>query len=60
MIPTIIIASRVSTVMDMDKVIVLKNGTLEAFDTPKNLKKNSETFAKMVLLQELEKEKGGK
>ena len=55
---TIIIASRVSTVMELDKVIVLKNGTLEAFDTPKNLKKNSETFSKMVMLQELEKEKG--
>ena len=55
---TIIIASRVSTVMDLDKVIVLKNGNLEAFDTPKNLKKTSETFSKMVLLQELEKEKG--
>ena len=44
--------------MDLDKVIVLKNGNLEAFDTPKNLKKTSETFSKMVLLQELEKEKG--
>ena len=56
---TIIIASRVSTVMDLDKIIVLSKGTLEAFDTPTNLLKTSETFAKMVALQELEKEKGG-
>ena len=56
---TIIIASRVSTVMDLDKVIVMSKGTVEAFDSPANLLKKSETFARMVALQELEKEKGG-
>ena len=55
---TIIIASRISTVMDLDKVIVLSKGKLEAFDTPKNLVKNSETFSRLYMLQELEKEKG--
>lgn len=56
----IIVASRVSTVMGADKVIVLKNGRLEAFDTPENLMKNSETFSRMVLLQKLSVQKGGK
>ena len=55
---TIIIASRVSTVMELDKVIVLNKGNLEDFDTPANLKKKDGTFARMALLQELEKEKG--
>ena len=57
---TIIIASRISTVIDLDKVIVLSKGTLEAFDTPKNLLKTSDTFSRLYLLQELEKEKGRK
>ena len=50
---TIIVASRVSTVMGMDKVIVLNKGNLEAFDSPKNLLKTSDTFSRMVLLQKL-------
>ena len=56
---TIIIASRVSTVMNLDKVIVMNHGAVEAFDTPKKLLKQDGTFAKMAALQELEKEKGG-
>ena len=56
---TIIIASRVSTVMGMDKVIVLNKGKLEDFDSPANLLKHEGTFSRMVALQELEKEKGG-
>ena len=56
---TIIVASRVSTVMSMDRIIVLNKGRLEAFDTPENLFKISPTFSRMVTLQELEKEKGG-
>lgn len=55
---TIIIASRVSTVMGMNKVIVLNKGSLEAFDSPANLLKQDGTFKRMVALQELEKEKG--
>ena len=55
---TLIVASRVSTVMNLDKVIVLNKGKLEAFDTPSNLEKISETYNRMVFLQELEKEKG--
>lgn len=53
---TIIIASRVSTVAHLDKIIVLKDGQLEAFDTPENLMKISPTYQKMVYLQQLEAE----
>ncbi|MBQ6333958.1 MAG: ABC transporter ATP-binding protein [Erysipelotrichaceae bacterium] len=53
---TIIIASRVSTVAHMDKILVLKDGCVEAFDTPANLLNTSETYAKMVYLQKLESE----
>ena len=56
---TIVVASRVSTVMHLDKIIVLNEGHLEAFDTPKNLLKTSPTFNKMVKLQELQKEAEG-
>ena len=56
---TIMIASRVSTVIKMDKIIVLKEGQVEAFDTPHNLEKISETFNKMVYLQQLEQEVNG-
>ena len=58
---TILVASRVSTVSGLDKVIVLKDGEVEAFDNHKNLLKISPTYARMVYLQELEKEvEGGK
>ena len=58
---TILIASRVSTVAKMDKVLVLNDGNLEAFDTPENLLKISPTYQKMVYLQALEAEvEGGK
>jgi len=58
---TLVVASRVSTVQHLDKIIVLNNGEVEAYDTPKNLLKISPTYQKMVSLQELEKEvEGGK
>ncbi|MBR4462731.1 MAG: ABC transporter ATP-binding protein [Erysipelotrichaceae bacterium] len=53
---TIIIASRVSTVAHMDKILVLNEGRVEAFDTPKCLQKISPTYKKMVYLQKLESE----
>ncbi len=57
---TIIIASRVSTVARADRIAVLADGALEAFDTPKRLEETSPTYRTMVRLQELEKEvKGG-
>ena len=58
---TLVVASRVSTVQNLDKIIVLTDGEVEAFDTPTNLLKISPTYQKMVTLQELEKEvEGGK
>ena len=56
---TIVVASRVSTVSHLDKIIVLNEGHLEAFDSPKNLLNTSPTFTKMVKLQELQKESEG-
>ena len=53
---TIIISSRVSTVSKLDKIAVLNEGKLEAFDTPENLIKISPTYKKMVELQKLEDE----
>lgn len=53
---TIIIASRVSTVRHLDRIIVLNDGSIEAFDSHDNLMKTSPTYAKMVYLQQLEKE----
>jgi len=53
---TIIIASRVSTVSKLDKILVLKDGKVEAFDKPSKLLKTSPTYQKMVYLQKLESE----
>lgn len=53
---TIIISSRASTVSSLDKIIVLNNGHLEAFDSPKNLEKISPTYQTMIHLQYLEDE----
>ena len=53
---TIIISSRISTVNKLNKVIVLNEGKLEAFDTPEKLLKISPTYKKMAELQKLEDE----
>lgn len=58
---TIVVASRVSTVSHLDRIIVLKDGELEAFDKHEELLKISPTYQKMVYLQQLEGEmEGGK
>lgn len=56
---TIVAASRISTVMHLDRIIVLNEGRLEAFDTHDNLLKSSPTYKKMVFLQKLEEEVNG-
>lgn len=56
---TIVIASRVSTVSHLDRIIVLEEGKLQAFDTHANLMKISPFYQRMVRLQELEKEAEG-
>ena len=57
---TILIASRVSTVMSLDKIVVMKDGKIEFFGTHEECVKNSKTYARMVELQTLEKELEGK
>ena len=56
---TIVIASRVSTVAHLDKIIVLNKGEVEAFDAPDRLEEISPTYKKMVYLQKLEREVEG-
>ena len=56
---TLMVASRVSTVSHLDKIIVLNDGKLEAFGSPKELEKTSPTYKKMVYLQKLESEMKG-
>lgn len=56
---TLVVASRVSTVSHLDRIIVLNDGKLEAFASHKELMKISPTYQKMVYLQELEKEVEG-
>ena len=56
---TILIASRVSTVKALDKIIVMNDGKVEAFSTHEECLKNSKTYTRMVELQSLEKEMEG-
>lgn len=56
---TIIVASRVSTVMHLDKIIVMNNGEIEAIGSHEELLEKSPTYSRMVFLQELEKEVEG-
>ena len=56
---TILIASRVSTVMNLDRIIVLKDGKVDAFGTHEECLKQSKVYARMVELQSLEKEMEG-
>ena len=57
---TLLIASRVSTVKSLDKILVLNEGKVEAFGTHEECLKNSSTYARMVEIQTLEKEMEGK
>ncbi len=56
---TILIASRVSSVKGLDKIIVMNNGEVEAFGSNEELLLSSPTYKKMVELQTLEKELEG-
>ena len=56
---TILIASRVSTVKALDKIIVMNDGKVEAFGTDEECLENSKTYTRMVELQSLEKEMEG-
>lgn len=48
-VTVITIAHRIQTIVDSDRVIVMDNGRIIEFDTPKNLLENSQsTFARLV------------
>lgn len=57
---TLIIASRVSTVQHLDKILVLRDGQVDAFGTHEECLVKSKIYARMVELQLLEKEMEGK
>ena len=56
---TILIAHRVSTIENMDKIIYLDDGKIAAVGTHAELLAASEEYRNMVELQRLEDEKGG-
>ena len=56
---TILIAHRITTVQDMDKVLFIDDGKIVAFDTHDNLCNTCPEYKKMVDLQKLEDELGG-
>lgn len=53
---TLLIASRVSTVKGLDKILVLNDGKVEAYGSHEECLENSPIYARMVELQALEKE----
>ncbi|MDD4000502.1 MAG: ABC transporter ATP-binding protein, partial [Bacilli bacterium] len=56
---TILIAHRVSTIQNLDKIALLDEGQLVGFGTHDELLKNCPEYQKMVRLQRLEDEIGG-
>ena len=56
---TLLIASRVSTVKHLDKILVLDDGKVAAYGNHEELIKTSPLYNRMVFLQELEKEMEG-
>ncbi len=60
-VTTLVVASRISTVMNLDKILVLDEGKVVGYDSHKELIKTCPVYQKMVYLQELEREvEGGK
>ena len=55
---TILIAHRISTIEQMDKVLFIDDGTVAAFGTHEELYESCEEYRKMVELQKLEEEGG--
>ena len=55
---TILIAHRVTTIKDLDKIIYLDNGKVLAVGTHQELLDNCEEYQNMVELQRLEQEEG--
>lgn len=57
---TILIAHRVSTIRDMDKILYLEDGKVAGFGTHEQLEDQCPAYKNMVELQKLEEEKEGK
>ena len=55
---TILIAHRISTIEQMDKILYIDDGTVVAMDTHENLYRSCPGYRKMVDLQKLEEEGG--
>ncbi len=55
---TILIAHRISSIKDADKILVLDHGKVAGFDTHKNLLKNNEIYKETYSLQKLDEEGG--
>ena len=55
---TILIAHRISTIEQMDKVLFIDEGTVAAFGTHAELQETCAEYRKMVELQRLEEEGG--
>ena len=55
---TILIAHRISTVQNMDRILFMEEGRISGFDTHDSLYKNNPAYRKMVDLQKLEEEGG--
>ena len=55
---TLLIAHRISTIEQMDKVLFIDNGTVAAFGTHQELYETCPAYHKMVELQKLEEEGG--
>ncbi len=55
----IIITHRLSTIKNADRVVLMKNGTIDAIGTFQQLLSESETFERMVSIQELKKIESG-
>ena len=55
---TILIAHRISTIEQMDKVLFIEDGAVMGFDTHDNLYATNPSYQKMVDLQKLEEEGG--
>ena len=56
---TILVAHRISTVKDLDKILLMDDGKVIAFGTHKELLATSKEYAHMVEMQRLEDEIGG-
>ena len=56
---TILIAHRVSTIKNLDKILFIENGEVLGFGTHDELYNSLENYRNLVNLQKLEEEKGG-